>query len=98
MDFEKAVAAFTRKKKGQNLADDKREAYRKVVKEYTEMKYAPAVGGVRKEMPITQERIEKRAQEKKETSIEVADDLAAFFDIDLDMGAAGDLEIGKAKA
>ena len=97
MDFEKAVAAFTRKKRGQNLADEKREAYRKMVKEYTDLKYAPAAGGVRKEREITQERIEKRAKDKKEVSLEAADDLAAFFEIDLDMGADGDLEIGKAK-
>lgn len=97
MDFDKAVAAFTKKKQGQNNADEKRAAYKAMLKEYNTLKFSKAVGGVRKEREITQEVIEKAAQDKEETSVELADDLAQYFDIDLDMGAGGDLEIGGPK-
>lgn len=84
MDFDKAVAAFQRKKKGQNMADQKREAYREMLKDYQALKYAPAVGGVRKEREITQELIEKKAEEKKAVQIDtLADSLIGFVDIDL---------------
>lgn len=84
MDFEQAVAAFARKKKSQNLADQKREAYRGMLKEYNALKYGPAVGGVRKEREITQELIEKKAEEKKAVEIDtIADSLIGFVDIGL---------------
>lgn len=76
-DFDKTVAAFTKKKKAQDVATLKRDAYRKLLKEYNEMKYGPAVGGVRKEREITQEMIEKREADKKLVSKENIDDLVA---------------------
>jgi hypothetical protein len=85
MDFDKAVAAFQRKKRSQDLATVKREQYRTMLKEYTSMKYSPAVNGVRREREITQEVIEKRAEEKKAVEIDtVADGLIGFVDIDID--------------
>lgn len=92
MDFDKAVAAFQRKKKGQDMANQKREAYRALLKDYNAMKYGPAVGGVRKEREITQEVIDRKIKAKKEVQIDtMADNLADFVDlhidgIDLDMG------------
>lgn len=96
MDFEKAVAAFQRKKKGQNLADKKREAYRAMLADYQTLKYAPAVGGVRKEREITQELIEKKAEEKKAVEIDtIADSLIDFVDIEIGgVTAAGDIDFG----
>ena len=96
MDFDKAVAAFQRKKKGQNLADQKREAYRAMLADYQTLKYAPAVGGVRKEREITQELIEKKAEEKKEMEIDtIADSLIDFVDIEIGaVTAAGDIDFG----
>lgn len=76
-DFDKAVAAFTKKKKAADVASLKRDAYRKLLKEYNEMKYGPAVGGVRKERQITQEVIDKREADKKLVSKENIDDLVA---------------------
>lgn len=94
MDFDAKVAAFTRKKKSQNLADLKRDAYRTMLKEYQALKYAPG----RKEVEITQERIEKAAQDKAETKVETADDLAQYLEIDLDIGVDGDIEMGEPAA
>jgi hypothetical protein len=76
-DFDKAVAAFTKKKKSQDVATLKRDAYRKLLKEYNEMKYGPAVGGVRKERQITQELIDRREADKKLVSKENIDDLVS---------------------
>lgn len=90
MDFDAAVAAFTRKKKAQNLADLKRDAYRTMLKEYQSLKYSTG----RKEVEITQERIEKAAQDKAETKVETADELAQYLDIDLEIGVDGDLDMG----
>lgn len=93
-DFEAAVAAFTRKKKAQNLADAKRDAYRTMLKEYQSLKYSGAVvNGARKEVEITQERIEKAAQDKQETKVEMADELAQY--LDLEIGVDGDLDMGE---
>ena len=99
MDFDKAVAAFTRKKKGQNLADEKREAYRKMVNEYTSLKYGQVVNGNRREREITQELIERREEKAKAASVDIADDLASFIDLDLGApkGNGVDLEMGKPK-
>lgn len=91
MDFDAKVAAFTRKKKGQNLADQKREAYRTMLKEYQSLKYSTG----RKEVEITQERIEKAAKDKAETKVEMADDLAQYLEIDLEIGVDGDLDMGE---
>ncbi len=96
MDFDAKVAAFTRKKKGQNLADLKREAYRTMLKDYQSLKYSGAVvNGARKEVEITQERIEKAAKDKAETKVEMADDLAQYLEIDLEIGVDGDLDMGE---
>lgn len=98
MDFEAKVAAFTRKKKSQNLADLKRDAYRTMLKEYQALKYSGAVvDGARKEVEITQERIEKAAKDKAETKVETADDLAQYLEIDLEIGVGGDLDMGEPK-
>ena len=84
MDFDKAVAAFQRKKNARVAADQKREAYKAVLKDYQGLKYAPAVGGVRKEREITQELIERKAEEKKAVEIDtIADSLVDFVDITL---------------
>lgn len=84
MDFEAAVAAFTRKKKSQNLSDLKRDAYRTMLKEYQAVKYSgQVVNGARKEVEVTQERIDKAAQDKAETKVEMADDLAQYLEIDI---------------
>lgn len=83
MNHDQAVAAFQRKKKGQDMATLKREAYRKVIAEFCEMKFGTLVNGERKKREITQEMIERREQDKKDTAVEVADDLAKFLDIDL---------------
>lgn len=91
MDFDAKVAAFTRKKKGQNMADLKRDAYRTMLKDYQALKYGPG----RKEVEITQERIEKVAQDKAETKVEMADDLAQY--LDLEIGVDGDLDMGEPK-
>lgn len=96
MDFDKAVAAFQRKKKGQDMAAEKREAYRAVLKDYAALKYAPTVGGVRKEREITQELIEKKAEEKKSLEIDaIADSLIGFVDIEIGaITAGGDVDLG----
>ena len=84
MDFEKAVAAFQRKKNARVAADEKREAYRVMLKEYNALKYGPAVGGVRKEREITQELIERKAEEKRAVAIDtLADSLVSFVDLAL---------------
>lgn len=99
MDFDKKVAAFTRKKKGQDMASAKREAYRAMLKEYQELKYAPTAGSGRREREVTQELIDKRVEEKKAVQVDtVANSLIDF--VDLDIGAIGadgalDLEMGK---
>lgn len=96
MDFDAAVAAFTRKKKSQNMADMKRDAYRSMLKDYTALKYSgQVVNGARKEVEITQERIEKAAQDKAETKVETADDLAQYLEIDIPL--ADDEPKGKRK-
>jgi methionine synthase II (cobalamin-independent) len=48
------------------------------------MKYSPPSGGERREREITQEVIEKRAEEKKAVDIDVlTDSLVGFVDLDL---------------
>lgn len=86
MDFEKAVAAFTRKKKSQDLASMKREAYRAMLKDYQSMKYTPASGGVRREREVTQEMIDKRVEEKKAVQVDTVTSSLMDF-VDLDIGA-----------
>lgn len=85
MDFERAVAAFQRKRKGRDLHDAKREAYRAMLKEYEQMKYAN-VGGKRVERQITQEKIDRREKEKQEEKVILADteELLKFVDIKLE--------------
>lgn len=84
MDFDQTVAAFQRKKKSQDTAAAKREQYRTLLKEYNAMKYAPAVAGQRREREITQEVIDKRAEEKKAVQIDtITESLVGFVDLDL---------------
>lgn len=82
MDFDKAVAAFQRKNRASNMADQKRETYRAMIREYTSMKYAPAKDGVRKKREVTQDKIDRRAKEKAESSVDQIVDIAKFIDID----------------
>lgn len=78
-DFEKAVAAFQKKKNPRTEREAKREAYKKVLKEYVKLKYGFNAPGVRVERPITQERIE-RAEAAKTAVVEDASvGLADFF-------------------
>jgi hypothetical protein len=84
MDFDKAVAAFQRKMKGQDLATVKREQYRAMIKDYTSLKYAPAVNGERREREITQEMTDKRDEDRKAADLDVlTDSLIGFVDIEL---------------
>ena len=84
MDFDTVVAAFTRKKNARTMADQKRETYLAMLKDYNALKYAPTVGGVRKEREITEELIEKKAEAKKSLEIDtITDSLIGFVDIDL---------------
>lgn len=79
MDFEQAVEAFKRKKNPRVLADEKREAYKKMLKDYTKLKYGYNKAGERVERPITEERI-ARAEEAKTRVVEDATvGLADFF-------------------
>lgn len=94
MEFDKVVEAFQRKKNARSLAAQKREAYLAMLKDYTALKYVPAAGGGRKEREITQELIEKKAEEKKEVEIDtIANSLIDFVDIDLgSVGPGGDID------
>lgn len=86
MDFEKAAAAFMRKKKSQDMVSQKREAYQSMLKEFEAMKYDRPIGGVRKERPITQDKIDAIQTEKKErSSFDVVDSLAGFVDIQVNV-------------
>lgn len=84
MDFDQTVAAFQRKKKSQDIGARKREEYLAMLKDYNSMKYAPAVAGQRREREITQEVIDKRAEEKKAVQIDtITESLIGFVDLDL---------------
>lgn len=83
MDFDQIVAAFQKRKYGQDKAAEKRNAYIAVLKDYESLKFGKAVNGVRQVKEITQERVDKMETEKRETSVDFADTLAGFVDIEL---------------
>lgn len=78
-DFENAVAAFQKKKNPRTEAEAKREAYKKMVKEYTKLKYGFNASGVRVERKISQERIERAEAAKTAVIPDASVDLADFF-------------------
>lgn len=79
MDFEQAVEAFKKKKNPRTEAEAKREAYKKMVKEYTKLKYGFNAAGVRVERPITQKRIEAAEAAKTAVVEDASVGLADFF-------------------
>ena len=83
MDFDKAVAAFQKRKRSQDVAAEKRKAYVGVLEEYQSLKFGKVVGGVREVKEITQDRIDKLETDKRETSVDIADSLASFVDIEI---------------
>lgn len=87
MDFDKIVAAFQKRKRGQDMAEQKRQAYLEVLEDYQKLKFGKVVDGVRQEKPITQDRIDKMQAEKRDTSVDIADTLADFVDIEVKMPA-----------
>lgn len=78
-DFEKAVEAFQKKKNPRTEREAKREAYKKVVKEYVKLKYGFNAAGARVERPITQERIERAEAAKTAVVPDASVGLADFF-------------------
>lgn len=79
MDFEQAVQAFKQKKNARTAQEEKREAYKKMVKEYTKLKYGYNKAGERVERPITQERIDRREEAKNRVIPDATEGLADFF-------------------
>lgn len=79
MDFEQAVKAFQAKKNARVIAEEKREAYKKMVKDFNKLKYAPSgKPGERVERQITEERIKRHEEAKTRVTPDVTDDLLAF--------------------
>jgi hypothetical protein len=78
-DFEQAVAAFQKKKNPRTEREAKREAYKKMVKEYTKLKYGFNASGERVERPITEKRIATAEAAKTRVIPDAADGLADFF-------------------
>jgi hypothetical protein len=78
-DFEKAVEAFQKKKNPRTEREEKREAYKKMVKEYTKLKYGYNNTGERVERPITEKRIAIAEAAKTRVIPDAADGLADFF-------------------
>lgn len=90
MSFEQRAAEFIRKRRQADVASLKREQYREMLKDYNEMKYAPAVGGKRVEREITEEAIERQVRRKETKQAEKAaklstdvSDVVDFVDVDL---------------
>lgn len=79
MDFEQAVEAFKKKKNPRTEQEAKREAYKKMVKEYTKLKYGYNSAGERVERPITQKRIETAEAAKTAVVEDASVGLADFF-------------------
>lgn len=77
--FEEAVAAFQKKKNPRTEAEAKREAYKKMVKEYTKLKYGFNNAGERVERPITEKRIAIAEAAKTRVIEDVSVGLADFF-------------------
>lgn len=96
MDFDKAVAAFQRKKNPRAEAEQRRQNYLAMLKDYSALKYGATVKGVRVEREITQELIEKKAEEKKSLEVDtIANSLIDFVDIEIGaVNAAGDIDFG----
>jgi hypothetical protein len=79
MDFEAAVKAFQAKKNPRAAAEEKREAYKKLVKDFNKLKYAPSKHpGERVERPITDERIQRHEAAKNRVVPDVTNDLLDF--------------------
>jgi hypothetical protein len=78
-DFENAVAAFQKKKNPRTEAEAKREAYKKMVKEYTKLKYGYNSAGERVERPITEKRIATAEAAKTRVIEDASVGLADFF-------------------
>lgn len=78
-DFDKAVEAFQKKKNPRTQAEAKREAYKKMVKEYTKLKYGFNKAGERVERPITEKRIATAEAAKTRVIADVSEGLADFF-------------------
>jgi hypothetical protein len=79
MDFEQAVEAFKKKKNPRTEREAKREAYKKMVKEYTKLKYGYNSAGERVERLITQKRIETAEAAKTAVVEDASVGLADFF-------------------
>lgn len=97
MEFDQKVAAFQRNQR--RRADDGKERYRQVLKDYQTLKYGPVKDGVRQVKEVTQERIERQIEAKKPVEVDV-DSLLAF--VDLDIGAPSttgevDMKVGEPK-
>lgn len=78
MSFEQAVEAFKRKKNAKHLADEKTDAYKKMLKDYVGLRYGRNKAGERVERPITQERIERREESKNRVIPDLTDELLDF--------------------
>lgn len=79
MDFEQAVEAFKKKKNPRTEREAKREAYKKMVKEYTKLKYGYNSAGERVERPITEKRIATAEAAKTRVIEDASVGLADFF-------------------
>lgn len=78
MDFEQAVQAFKRKKNSRTLQEEKREAYKKMVKDFTKLKYGHNKAGERVERPVTEERIKRHEEAKNRVVPDLTGDLLDF--------------------
>jgi hypothetical protein len=92
VSFDKRAADFIRKRRQGDIASLKREQYLAMLKDYNEMKYAPAKGGQRAEREITEEAIERQERRKEAAKARKAEKLSAdpgdILDfVDLDLGA-----------
>jgi CO dehydrogenase/acetyl-CoA synthase beta subunit len=93
MSFETAALQFIRKRRGQDIASERRERYLEMLKEYDKIKYGPTVNGVRVEREVNEESIQLNERRKKaaaakkaaKQSVEIPDldDIVGIVDLDL---------------
>ena len=78
MSFEQAVEAFKRKKNARAIHEERRDAYKKMVKDFTALKYTRSKSGETIERAVTSDRIERREQTKNQVIPDLSDELLDF--------------------
>lgn len=79
MNFEQAVEAFKNKKNARTAAEEKRQKYLAMLKDFNKLRYGTNKAGEKVQREITQERIERAEEAKNRVIPDASVDLLDFI-------------------